>query len=85
MPHDHAHEHRPSADLGPAFRWAVGLNTAYVIVEATAGFLTGSLYAVLRPVEPAVRCMCKILRLVNSHSLVVAIPPLLRLIMLGQQ
>ena len=41
MPHDHAHA--PPADLGPAFRWAVGLNTAYVIVEALAGFLTGSL------------------------------------------
>ena len=39
----HAHDHAPPADLGPAFRWAVGLNTAYVIVEAIAGFLTGSL------------------------------------------
>lgn len=43
MPHDHAHAHRPPADLGPAFRWAVGLNVAYVIVEAAAGLLTGSL------------------------------------------
>lgn len=43
MPHDHAHDHTPTKDLGPAFRWAVGLNTAYVMVEATAGFLTGSL------------------------------------------
>jgi cobalt-zinc-cadmium efflux system protein len=43
MPHDHAHAHIPPTDLGPAFRWAVGLNTAYVIVEATFGFLTGSL------------------------------------------
>jgi cobalt-zinc-cadmium efflux system protein len=41
--HDHDHDHRPPADLGPAFRWAVGLNVGYVIVEATAGFLTGSL------------------------------------------
>lgn len=41
MAHDHTHT--PSTDLGPAFRWAVGLNTAYVIVEATFGFLTGSL------------------------------------------
>ncbi len=41
--HAHAHAHKPPADLGPAFRWAVGLNTSYVIVEATAGFLTGSL------------------------------------------
>lgn len=39
----HDHDHRPPADLGPAFRWAVGLNVGYVIVEATAGFLTGSL------------------------------------------
>ncbi|MEB8389365.1 cation diffusion facilitator family transporter [Rhodobacteraceae bacterium KMM 6894] len=41
MPHDHAHA--APVDLGPAFRWAVGLNTAYVIVEAIAGFLSGSL------------------------------------------
>lgn len=41
MAHDHAHA--PPADLGPAFRWAVGLNAAYVLVEATAGMLTGSL------------------------------------------
>lgn len=38
-----AHDHRPPADLGPAFRWAVGLNTAYVIVEGAAGWITGSL------------------------------------------
>ncbi|NCO85131.1 MAG: cation transporter [Rhodobacterales bacterium] len=43
MAHDHAHTHTPPADLGPAFRWAVGLNTAYVLVEGAAGFLTGSL------------------------------------------
>ena len=30
-------------DLGSAFLWSVGLNSAYVIVEAAAGFLTGSL------------------------------------------
>lgn len=41
MPHDH--DHAPPKDLGPAFRLAVGLNVGYVIVEATAGFLTGSL------------------------------------------
>jgi len=41
MAHDHAHT--APADLGPAFRWAVGLNSGYVIVEATFGFLTGSL------------------------------------------
>lgn len=39
----HAHTHTPPGNLGPGFRWAVGLNTAYVLVEATAGFLTGSL------------------------------------------
>lgn len=41
MPGDH--DHRPPADLGPAFRWAVGLNTAYVIVEGVAGWMTRSL------------------------------------------
>lgn len=41
MPHDHART--APADLGPAFRWAVGLNAAYVAIEAGAGFLTGSL------------------------------------------
>jgi cobalt-zinc-cadmium efflux system protein len=41
MAHDHAHT--APADLGPAFRWAVALNAAYVGVEATAGFMTGSL------------------------------------------
>lgn len=46
MAHAHAHHihaHPPPADLGPAFRCAVGLNAAYVLVEAGAGFLTGSL------------------------------------------
>ena len=43
MDHDHTHDHRPPADLGPAFRWAVGLNTGYVIVEGAAGWITGSL------------------------------------------
>ncbi|MFH1796423.1 MAG: cation transporter [Pseudomonadota bacterium] len=41
MGHDHVHTQ--PADLGPAFRWAVGLNTAYVVVEAAAGLMTGSL------------------------------------------
>ena len=41
MPHDHGHQ--PPADLGPAFQWAVGLNTAYVIDEGAAGWITGSL------------------------------------------
>ncbi len=39
----HDHDHSPPADLGPAFRWAVGLNAAYVIVEGVAGWITGSL------------------------------------------
>lgn len=43
MPTGHAHSHATPADLGPAFRWAAGLNTAYVLFEAVAGFLTGSL------------------------------------------
>ncbi len=30
-------------DVGPAFLWAVGLNTAYVVVEAYFGFWVGSL------------------------------------------
>ena len=37
------HDQRPPADLGPAFRWAVGLNSAYVIIEGVSGWLTGSL------------------------------------------
>lgn len=43
MDHDHAHTHTAPTDLGPAFRWALGLNSIYVITEAAAGFLTGSL------------------------------------------
>ncbi|MFN6976725.1 MAG: cation diffusion facilitator family transporter [Gemmobacter sp.] len=43
MPHDHGEGRAPPADLGPAFRWAVGLNVGYVLIEAAAGFLTGSL------------------------------------------
>jgi cobalt-zinc-cadmium efflux system protein len=39
----HDHDHSPPADLGPAFRWAVGLNAGYVILEGTAGWITGSL------------------------------------------
>jgi len=40
--HGHGVPRRP-ADLTPAFRLAVGLNVAYVVVEALAGFATGSL------------------------------------------
>lgn len=39
----HDHDHAPPTDLGPAFRWAVILNVAYVVLEASAGFATGSL------------------------------------------
>lgn len=39
----HTHSHPPPANLGPAFRWAVGINSAYVVVEAAAGLMTGSL------------------------------------------
>lgn len=39
----HDHNHAPPADLGPAFRWAVGLNASYVVVEGVAGVMTGSL------------------------------------------
>ena len=36
------HNHVPR-DFGPAFAWAIGLNTTYVIVEAGFGFFSGSL------------------------------------------
>lgn len=43
----HEHQHGPivpSRDrLTPAFRWSVGINVAYVVVEAIAGLMTGSL------------------------------------------
>jgi len=41
MAHDHSHA--APKNLTPAFQWAVGLNTVYVILEASAGFMTGSL------------------------------------------
>lgn len=40
--HDHAHSHAP-ADFGRAFAIGIILNTAFVIVEATYGFLSGSM------------------------------------------
>ncbi|GAB4290182.1 MAG: cation diffusion facilitator family transporter [Roseovarius sp.] len=45
MPHDHdqAHPRAEVPDLDPAFRRAVGLNVAYVLIEGAAGFVTGSL------------------------------------------
>ena len=41
MAHDHSHA--APVNLGPAFRWAVGLNTVYVIIEAAVGFSIDSL------------------------------------------
>jgi len=41
MPHDHSHA--APKNLTPAFQWAVGLNAVYVLLEAAAGFMTGSL------------------------------------------
>ena len=40
--HSHGHSHAP-ADFGRAFAIGVVLNTAFVIVEATYGFLSGSM------------------------------------------
>lgn len=39
----HDHDHRPPADLDPAFRRAVGVNVGYLLIEANAALLTGSL------------------------------------------
>jgi cobalt-zinc-cadmium efflux system protein len=41
--HDHGHEPPAGADLSPAFRWAVALNSGYVVIELIAGLMTGSL------------------------------------------
>jgi len=50
------HTHKTPTDLGPAFRWSVGLNVGYVIVQAIFGFLTGSLAlladAAHQPIQP---------------------------------
>ena len=43
MAHDQDHAAGAPTDLGPAFRWAVGLNVGYVVVEGAAGVVTGSL------------------------------------------
>ncbi len=40
--HGHSHSHAP-ADFGRAFAIGIVLNTAFVIVEATYGFLSGSM------------------------------------------
>jgi cobalt-zinc-cadmium efflux system protein len=39
----HAHGLPETTDLSPAFRWAVGLNAGYVVIELIAGLATGSL------------------------------------------
>lgn len=36
------HDHVPR-DFGPAFAWGIGVNAAYVVVEASFGFFSGSL------------------------------------------
>ncbi len=44
--HGHAHHHHPqptNAGLDAAFRWGVGLNLGYTLLEAVAGFWFGSL------------------------------------------
>lgn len=38
-----AHDHAPPTDLGPAFKWAVGLNTGYLLAEGAVGWTIGSL------------------------------------------
>lgn len=41
--HDHSHSHSLPGDLGPAFKWAIGLNVGYIVVEVAAGLVIGSL------------------------------------------
>ncbi|MBD3773136.1 MAG: cation transporter [Rhodobacteraceae bacterium] len=43
MAHDHDQGPASSRDLGSAFKWAVALNVAYVLLEAAAGLTIGSL------------------------------------------
>ena len=40
--HGHAHDRGPARDLGPLFALAAALNLAFVLGEATAGWLAGS-------------------------------------------
>lgn len=39
----HVHDHQPPPNPGPAFCYAVTLNTGYLIAEAAAGWIIGSL------------------------------------------
>ena len=41
--HGHDHHSVPEGRLSRAFAWGIGLNLVFVLVEATAGFQTGSL------------------------------------------
>ncbi|WP_373503614.1 cation diffusion facilitator family transporter [Aestuariivirga sp.] len=43
MAHDHTHAAPVNGDIGIAFKWAVILNVAYVLVETISGFAIGSL------------------------------------------
>lgn len=43
MAHDHDYGLAPGRGLGSAFKWAVALNTGYVLIEAAAGLTIGSL------------------------------------------
>ena len=43
MSHDHHHHHHAPEHLNRAFLWGIGLNIAFVIAEAVAGFVFGSL------------------------------------------
>ncbi|MBN8968139.1 MAG: cation transporter [Rhizobiales bacterium] len=43
MTHDHTRGAAAVRDLGSAFKWAVILNLGYVLIEAAAGFVVGSL------------------------------------------
>ena len=41
--HSHGHHHHAPADFGRAFAIGIALNTGFVVVEAVAGFLYGSM------------------------------------------
>jgi Co/Zn/Cd efflux system component len=43
----HAHGLTETTDPSPAFRWAVGFNAGFVVIELIAGLATGSLRQVI--------------------------------------
>lgn len=43
LSHDHASHTDVGRNFGPTFAWGIGLNAAYVVIEATFGFMIGSL------------------------------------------